>query len=75
MEYGPVTWINPTLLSATLIEVERWRRMFNTYRALFFAICAEEGANRELSPFFDQFDLLCAWKHAVQQDLSARFTQ
>ena len=73
-EFGPVTWINPTLLNATLIEVERWRRMFNTYRALFFAICAEEGAHRELSPIFDQLDLLCAWKNAVLQDLTARFS-
>jgi hypothetical protein len=73
-EFGPVTWINPTLLNATLVEVERWRRLFKTYRALFFAICAEEGANRELSPLFDQFDLLCAWKNAVLKDLTANFS-
>jgi hypothetical protein len=74
MEYGPVTWINPTLLNATLIEVERWSRIFKTYRALFFAICAEEGGRRELSPIFDQFDLLCAWKNTVLQDLTANFS-
>jgi len=74
MEFGAVTWINPNLLNATLPEVERWHRLFKTYRASFFAICAEEGARSELSPFFDQFDLLCAWKNAVLADLNANFS-
>jgi hypothetical protein len=72
-EFGPVTWINPTLLNVTLCDVEQWQRMFQTYRALFYAICAEEATKRTLSPILDQFDLLCAWKNAVLLDLNANF--
>jgi hypothetical protein len=71
MEFGPVTWINPTLLRGTLPEVARLHKLFKTYRALFYAICAQEGATRPLSPFFDRFDLLHAWKIAVFNDLQA----
>lgn len=75
MEFGPVTWINPTLLTTTLPDVNRWGALFKTYRALFFAICAEQGAERELSPFCDRFDVLCAWKNAVLDDLNVNYTQ
>jgi hypothetical protein len=74
LEFGPVTWINPTLLHTTLPEIERWGRMFKSYRALFFAVCAEAGASRELSPFFDQFELLSGWKDAVLLDLNANYS-
>lgn len=75
MEFGPVTWINPNLLTTTLPDVDHWRRLFRSYRALFFAMCAQEGAVRELSPFFDRFDLLCAWKNAVLDDLNENNTK
>jgi hypothetical protein len=74
LQYGPVTWINPNLLTSTLYEVERWRRLCNSYRGLFFAVCAEEATKRELSPFFDNFDLLTTWKNAVLHDLNANYT-
>jgi hypothetical protein len=64
LEFGPVTWINPNILNGALPGVDRWRRMFNTYRALFFAICAEDAGKRPYS-VFDHFDLLHAWKNAV----------
>ena len=68
-EFGPVAWINPTLLNSTLPDVERWRSRVKFYRALFLAICAERHDSMGLS-ILDRFELLHDWSNAALDDLA-----